>query len=113
MAVPLPYSWPWIRSTASLIGLGADHREHRPEDLLAVDLHVRLDVVEQRAADEEAVLVALQREAAAIDDQLGACFDARVDVADDLVALRLGDDRAHLRVLVGRRADLERSRRAA
>src|SRR6202011_3427395 len=46
------------------------HRQDRPEDLLPVDPHLGLDLVEQTAAEEKAVLVALQFEAAAIDYQL-------------------------------------------
>jgi hypothetical protein len=43
-------------------------------------------VVEQQPPTIEAVLVALQLEAAAVDHQLGAFLDADVDVALDLVA---------------------------
>src|SRR5262249_14199604 len=49
------------------IVFGAHDREHRPEYFLLVDSHRRLDLVEQAAAHEVAVLVALQLEAAAID----------------------------------------------
>jgi hypothetical protein len=52
-----------------VVGL-ADHGEHRAEDLVLVDPHVLGDVVEQAAADEEAVLVALHLEVAAVDDEL-------------------------------------------
>jgi len=48
-----------------MIEIGAAHaREHRPEDLLPVDPHLRLDLVEQAAVEEEPILVALQFEAA-------------------------------------------------
>ncbi len=40
-------------------------------------------MVEQAAADEIAVLVTLQLEATAIDDELGALFDTAVDQAVD------------------------------
>ena len=43
-----------------------------------------LHVVEQGRADEEALLVALQGEAAAVDHQLGALVDAQLDVVGDL-----------------------------
>jgi hypothetical protein len=39
---------------------GTHNREDRPEDLLLVDPHLGLHLVEQAAAEEEAVLVALQ-----------------------------------------------------
>ena len=40
-----------------------------------------VDLVEQAAAHEEAVLVALQLEAASIDLELGAFLDPELDVA--------------------------------
>jgi hypothetical protein len=43
-------------------------------------MHVGRHVVEQAAAHEVALLVALQLEAAAIDDELRAFLDAEVDV---------------------------------
>jgi len=46
---------------------------------------------EQGRADEEALLVALQLEVAAIDYQLGAFLDAQLDVVGDLAAVRGGD----------------------
>ncbi len=67
-----------------VIAFGAQHGEHRAEDLLAVDRHVLADIVEQRAADEIAALIALQLEAAAVDDELGALGDALVDIAETL-----------------------------
>src|SRR5258708_3608158 len=42
-----------------LVILGADHGEHGSENLLLIDRHVRLALVEQAAADEIAALVAL------------------------------------------------------
>src|SRR3954468_24855733 len=44
----------------------AHDRQHRAENLFLVDRHVGRDVVEQRAAQEVAVLVALHPEAAAV-----------------------------------------------
>src|SRR4029079_1875784 len=55
---------------ALFIGFGAHHREHRTEDLFLVDAHVLGYVVEQRAAEEEAVLIALHLEATAVDLEL-------------------------------------------
>src|SRR3546814_3349210 len=49
--------------------LGAHDREHRPEYLLAVDAHLGRHLVEQRAADEEALLIALDVEPASVDHQ--------------------------------------------
>ncbi len=66
-----------------LEGLGADDLQHRPEDLLAIGAHVRRHPVEQGGADEEAVLIALQLEAAAVDDQFRALVGAQLDVVRD------------------------------
>ena len=86
MATPLPYWWLRRQRQGLLEGLGADDLQHRAEDLLLVGLHGRLHLVEQAGADEEAVLVALQGEAAAVDHQLGALVDAELDVVLDLLA---------------------------
>ncbi len=45
----------------------AHHAQHRPENLLLVDRHLRRDAVEQRAADPVALRVAGHRPAAPID----------------------------------------------
>ena len=89
------------------IGRRADDREDGAEDLLAVDGHLGRDAVEQRAADVVSLFIALQRETAAVDDEFGAFGDALVDIAQHLVAVRAGDQRTHLGVLVCRRANLE------
>ena len=88
-----------------LVILGAHHRKHRPENLLLVDRHMGLDLVEQAAADEVAVLVALQLEAAAVDHQLGAFLDAGVDIAAHLVEQLPGDHGAVVGLVVGGRPD--------
>src|SRR5579883_2074582 len=49
-----------------LVIMRANDRQHRAEDLLLVDAHVLGDVIEQAAAEIEAVLVALHLEAAAV-----------------------------------------------
>ncbi|MNO71058.1 hypothetical protein D3C76_619610 [compost metagenome] len=85
----------------------ADDAQHRAEDFLLVDGHLRGDAVEQGAADEEAVLVAGDLVAAAIHQQLGALLDAAVDVAGDLGLRRAGDQRAHVQAAVGAGADLQ------
>ena len=58
---------------------GANDGEHRPEDLFSIDRHVARDAIEQRAAEEEAVLVTLKRQPAAVDDELGTFRHAFVD----------------------------------
>src|SRR3990172_6815958 len=74
-----------------LVVLGAYHGEHGPEDFLLVDAHMRLHVVEQTAAHEIAVLVALHLEAAAVDHELGAFLDAEIDILLHLVEVCPGD----------------------
>src|SRR6478672_7146819 len=84
---------------------GADDLQHGTEDLFLVGLHLGRDVVEQRRADEIAVLVALQGEVAAVDDQFGAVLDALFDPAGDLGAMLGGDHGAVVGAGVGRDAD--------
>src|SRR5215472_7589586 len=72
------------------------HREHGAEDLLLVDAHRRLHLVEKAAAEIEAVLVALQLETPAIHEELGPFLDAEIDIAPDLVQMLLRDARTHL-----------------
>ena len=90
------------------VGFGAHGGEDGAEDLFAVDVHVGGDVVEEAGADEEAVLVALHREAAAVDREGGAGLHAGFDEAEDFGLGRLGDDGAEIDVLAGGvGADLE------
>src|SRR5262245_3039780 len=48
-------------------GFGANHLQNWAENLFVVALHLRSHPVEQGRADEKAFLMALQREAAAVD----------------------------------------------
>src|SRR6185369_12836700 len=80
---------------------GADHLQHRAEDLVLVRLHTGLHMIEEGRADEEAFLMALQREAAAVDDQLRAFVDRQLDVAFDPLLVRLADYGAVVRFGVG------------
>src|SRR6202034_3955995 len=77
------------------------------ENLFFVDLHIRLDLVEQAAADEIAALVALELEIAAVDDEPGAFLDAGIDVAAHFVEQFARDHRAVIGLLIGRWSDLE------
>ena len=74
---------------ACLFGLGTHDAQYRAEDLFLVDTHVLRDVVEQARAQEEAVFVTFDDEVAAVDDEVGAFLDAEVDVAANLVVMRL------------------------
>ncbi len=86
------------------------YRQHRTEDLFLVDRHIRLDVVEQRAADIEAVLMAGYGMTAAIGDQRRALLHTLGDIAFDLGLVRTGHQRAHLGIGLHAVADLQRAR---
>src|SRR3546814_4894935 len=73
---------------------GADDLEYRAENLFLVTFHVGGDMVEERRADEEALLMPLEREAAAVDDELGALVGACLDPAFDLRLVCGRDDRS-------------------
>jgi hypothetical protein len=75
--------------------VGERHRaHHRPEDLLADDLHVGRGVDEHGRLDEVAAVAG----AAAAGDRAGALLDPGVQVAAHARELLVGDQRAHLRV---------------
>src|SRR4029077_9072415 len=68
------------------VEVGAAHdRQDRPEDLLLVDPHLGLDLVKHAAAEEEAVLITLQFEVAAVDGELGALLDPELDIGTYLI----------------------------
>ena len=52
-----------------VVAVDAQDREHRTEDLVGVERHVRCHVVEQRRPEPEAAVVALHRVLAPVDDQ--------------------------------------------
>src|SRR6266849_3130420 len=84
-----------------LVVLSPHHAEHRAENLFFVDAHVRRHLVEQAAAHEVAVLIALQLESAAIDDELGAFLHAHVDITFDLVEMGARDQWPEVGMRVG------------
>ena len=83
-----------------LVLVGLD-REHRPEDLLLGDRHLRRHLGEDGGADEVAALEALGRLSAA-GEQLRPLRLALLDVAADPLALDVGDQRPEPRPLVER-----------
>ena len=87
--------------------VGADHLEDGAENLFLIGAHAGGDMVEQGGADEEAFLMALQREAAAVDHQLGAFIDAGLNPVFDLLLVRGGDDRAIMGFGIGGDADAQ------
>ena len=89
------------QSERVVVGLGAHDREHGAEDLLFVNAHIGGDVVEERTADVKAFLVALHREAAAVDDKARAFRDAHVDVAFHLLEVLRRDERSEVGIECG------------
>src|SRR5215475_6426504 len=77
--------------------LERQHREHRPEDFFARDLHGVLHSVEDRRTDKESLLQTLRLLAAI--DELGIALSA-VDVAQDPLLLSRRDQRAHRRARI-------------
>ena len=77
--------------------LGADDLQDGSEDLLLIAFHLGGHAVEQRRADEEALLVTLQRESAPVDHDLGAFLLGGVDPAFDPRLVLGGDHRAVMR----------------
>ena len=66
-----------------LIAFRAQNRENRTENLVTIDRHVGRHMIKQRTADKKAVLIALQFEIAAIDNDRGASRLALMDVILD------------------------------
>src|SRR5581483_9352604 len=88
----------------------ANNAKHWAEDLLTIDGHFGLDVVEQTAAQEETALITGDLGTAPIDDQLRAFHEAFGDIAADLVEVLPRHQRSHLGLLVATRVDLETAR---
>ena len=86
----------------------ADDREDGTEDLVGVDRHARVDLVDHRRPDPEAAAVDL--ELAAVDGQLGAGVGALADVVDDPLARLRRHHRSHFRAGVEAGADLDLTR---
>ncbi len=79
-----------------VVALGANHAEYGAEDLIGVDLHGRLDVIEQGDANEEAVVV--EEGFAAIGNDGGAFGSGARNIGGHLVAVFAGDQRTHVGV---------------
>src|SRR5438309_260681 len=75
------------------------------EKVLLIGAEARLHMVEEGRADEEALLVALKGEAAAVDDQFAALVDAHLDVMLDPLLVGGADDRPVMGIGIGRDAD--------
>src|SRR3954447_3188599 len=77
-----------IDQLEGLIEIGYAHdRQHRPEDLFAIDAHAGLHVVEQAPAQEESFLVARHTMAASVHHQLRAFLFAGRQIAGYFVEM--------------------------
>src|SRR5262249_44708158 len=80
--------------------LEGERREDRPKDLLARDRHLRRHAVEDRRLEDRAL--AADRDGVAARDEPRALILAALDVARDVLALLLGDERAEPRLGIER-----------
>ena len=78
--------------------LGTHAGQHRSKDLFLVDAHVGLDVVEQRAAGEKALLQPRHAVPASIHHQLRPFGHTDADVVLDAITRLTRDNGSHLRV---------------
>ena len=90
-----------------VLAVELEHAHHRPENLLTRDAHAVGDVGEHRRLDEEAAFEALQRGHVAAAGERRPVLLAGGDVGNDLVLLRLVDQRTHLRFRIERIADTD------
>src|SRR5271169_5494517 len=90
-----------------LVILGAHDGEDGTENLLLVDAHLGRHLVEQTAAHEIALLIALELKAAAVDNEPGAFLYAEIDVAFDFFQVRPRDHRSVIGLRVARGTDLQ------
>src|SRR5450756_2581627 len=81
--------------------------QHRAEHLAVADGHAWLDVVEQRRALVETLLVPRYRHPATVQHQLSAFLDALLDPAGHRIAVLFIDQRAQLAALVVRSPNLQ------
>src|SRR4051794_27264907 len=84
-----------------------DHREDRPEDLLARDRHRGIDVVEDRRLHVVPVRP-LAIDLRAAKDEIGALRPATLDIPEDAIELSARDHRTDLGPFVERGPDHER-----
>ena len=89
MDVALPQGERFIRLIAFIQRFDANHRKNRPENFLFSDGHVRLDVVENRGAQEESA--AFRFVLAAVAQRLCPFGHTPFGVTDDALAMIRGD----------------------
>ena len=74
----------------------AQNREHRAEDLVCIDGHVGGDIVDQGWAEPVTARLTIDLGVTTIDDDRCARGFAGIDVRGNLVAVHLGNQRAHV-----------------
>ena len=85
------------------------HRQHRPEDLFAVDVHLGGHLVDDGRSDEEPALKPWDRQVAAIDRDPGTLVGTGADQRLDALLGGPRVDRSHLTGRVAARAHLQRA----
>src|ERR1700678_3533773 len=83
------------------VALGSDDRDDGPEDLILVNGHLGGHIVEQAAAKEVALLVALKLQITSIHHKLRTGSHTFGDVSLDALQCLAANDRAHIRLWVG------------
>ena len=91
-----------------VVGGHAHNGEHRSEDLVLVDIRIGGDVVDERGSEPESARLTVDLDTATVDHEGSPVTRGDVEVAGDLVAVLLGDERSHVAV-AGTVADLQPS----
>ncbi len=89
------------------VAFRSDDAQHGAENLFPVDAHGRRHLVEEAAAHEEALLVALHPEIPPVDEKLRAFLDAKRDVISDALEMRSRDHGPEIGGRIGREADFQ------
>ena len=79
-----------------VVGVHPHDRQHRAEDLVVVERHAGLDVVEERRREEVALAVRVVVVPAPVDDERRPLGHPGVEVGRHLVAVLRRDERAHV-----------------
>ena len=88
IATPLPYGLSLTSATAASYERRPHDAQHRAEDLLAVDRHLGVDMIEEARPEPEPVGPVGDGEPAPVDDERGALVDAGADERCDAIAVR-------------------------
>src|ERR1700684_1545473 len=97
-----------VHQVQSLLKAGhVQYREDRTKNLLAIDAHLRRDVIEDAWRQEKAITFRQRLLSVRIDQKFGTLFHPQFDIAGHFVAVHAGDERTHLGAGLGPIGDLE------